>query len=252
MQFSAILGLLIGIGGILVGNLLEGGNLNSLLQVTAFVIVFGGTIGATMLSHRTEDLRLAMRYLRQAFSGEETEERTRIAAQIIESAKLARQESILAMEKLLPKFDDPFMRNVYRFIIDGANPTVLRKLFEDEIAVSERRKLVAAKVWSDAGGFAPTVGIIGAVLGLISVMANISDTAVLGHGIAVAFVATIYGIASANLIFIPVANKLRTTIRFRTETEHMILEGAMAIADGLSPFLIEQKVRAFTSDMKAA
>jgi chemotaxis protein MotA len=144
------------------------------------------------------------------------------------------------------------MRSVYRFVVDGVDPEVLRKIFEEEIHVSERRKLAAAKVWSDAGGFAPTVGIIGAVLGLISVMANISDTSMLGQGIAVAFVATIYGVGSANLLFIPVANKLRTLIRFRAETETMILEGALAVVSGLNPYLIEQKMRAFTAEVKTS
>jgi chemotaxis protein MotA len=131
------------------------------------------------------------------------------------------------------------------------DPEVLRKLFEEEIAVNERRKLAAAKVWADAGGFAPTIGIIGAVLGLISVMANLADTSMLGQGIGVAFVATVYGVGSANLVFIPISNKLRSLIRFRAETEHMILEGALSVITGLNPYLIEQKMRAFTAEANA-
>lgn len=252
MQFTTIFGLVIGIGGILIGNLLEGGSISSLIQVTAAFIVFGGTLGATMLSNRVEDLRLAMGYLRKVFLGGETSERQAIAGEIIKSAQLARRESILALEPVIAKFDDPFMRNVYRFVIDGVDPEVLRKIFEEEIAIGERRKLAAAKVWSDAGGFAPTIGIIGAVLGLISVMANLADTSMLGHGIAVAFVATVYGVGSANLVFLPVANKLRSLIRFRSETEHMILEGALSIVNGLNPYLVEQKMRAFTADVKTS
>ena len=250
MQISAVLGIVIGVGGILLGNALEGGNLNSLLQVTAAFIVFAGTIGATMLSNRSDDLRLAFNYLKKVFSGNETAERKAIAGEIIQSAQLARRESVLALEAKLPKFQDPFMRSVYRFVIDGVDPEVLRKIFEEEIAVNERRKMAAAKVWSDAGGFAPTIGIIGAVLGLISVMANLADTSMLGHGIAVAFVATVYGVGSANLFFIPIANKLRSLIRFRAETEHMILEGALSVVGGLNPYLIEQKMRAFTLEIK--
>ncbi len=252
MQLTTILGLFIGIGGILIGNLLEGGTMGSLLQLTAACIVFGGTFGATILSHRIEDLKLAMSYFKLAFKGTETAERARIAAEIIQSAQMARRESILSLEQNISKYRDPFMRTVYRFVIDGVDPEVLRKLFEEEIAVGERRKLAAAKVWSDAGGFAPTIGIIGAVLGLIGVMSNISDTNLLGQGIAVAFVATIYGVGSANLIFLPIANKLRNLIRFRAETEYMILEGALAVIGGLNPYLIEQKMRAFTADIKAS
>ena len=247
MQVTSILGLILGLGGILAGNLMEGGSLASLLQATAAMIVFGGTMGAVIVSNRVEDLALALRYLRSAFGGSETAERALIAKEIIVTAQLARRESLLALEKSVAGFHDPFMRTIYRFAIDGVDPEVLRRLFSEEIAVGERRKMAAAKVWSDAGGFAPTIGIIGAVLGLISVMANITDTAMLGQGIAVAFVATVYGVGSANLVFIPISNKLRVLIRFRSETEHMILEGALAVVNGLNPYLIEQKMRGFTA-----
>lgn len=251
MQITTVLGLIIGIGGILIGNVLEGGSMSSLLQVTAFLIVFGGTLGATMLANRAEDLRMALNYLKLVFRESDMEERAKIAEEIIQAAQLARRESVLSLEQSLPKFRDPFMRTVYRFVIDGVDPEVLRRVFEEEISVGERRKLAAAKVWADAGGFAPTIGIIGAVLGLISVMANITDTALLGHGIAVAFVATIYGVGSANLIFLPISNKMKTMIRYRSETERMILEGALAVVGGLNPYLIEQKVRAFTAEVNA-
>lgn len=250
MQFTTVLGLVVGVGGIVLGNLLEGGHLASLFQLTAAIIVFGGTLGATLLSNRSEDLTLALNYIGFVFRGTEERERAQIAREIIQTAQLARRESVLALEVGLNKLRDPFMRSVYRFVIDGVDPQVLRGIFEEEILVSERRKLAAAKVWSDAGGFAPTVGIIGAVLGLISVMSNITDTSLLGQGIAVAFVATIYGVGSANLIFIPIANKLRTLIRFRSETETMILEGALGIINGLNPYLVEQKMRAFTASVK--
>lgn len=252
MQMTTILGLIIGIGGIVAGNLLEGGSIGSLLQLTAAFIVFGGTFGATMLSNRSEDLKLAFEYLKFLFRASEVNERNVIATEIIQSAQTARRESLLALEKNLNKFHDPFMRSVYRFAIDGVDPEVLRKIFQEEINVNERRKMAAAKVWLDAGGFAPTIGIIGAVLGLISVMSNISDTSMLGQGIAVAFVATIYGVGSANLVFIPISNKLKSLIRFRSETEHMILEGALAVVSGLNPYIIEQKMKSFTLDMTAS
>ena len=246
MQISTVLGLLIGIGGVLVGNSLEGGHLSSLLQSTAAMVVFGGTFGAVVVSNRSEDLRLALRYFRRVFFADESAERNRIAREIIESSALVKRESLLVLEKTLNSLSDAFMRSVYRCVVDGVEPKVIRALFEDEIHVSERRELGAAKVWADAGGFAPTIGIIGAVLGLIGVMANISDTAMLGQGIAVAFVATVYGVASANLVFLPISNKLKALIRFRSETEAMILEGAIALAENLSPYLVELKVKSFT------
>lgn len=246
MQLTTVLGLILGVSGILIGNWLDGGSVGSLLQLTAALIVFGGTLGAVLVSHRADDLKLAWQYFRLAFRGDEQSERRAIAREIISASHLVRKESLLTLEGHIAKFRDPFMRSVFRFAIDGVDPQVLRHLFQEEIAVSERQKLAAARVWSDAGGFAPTIGIIGAVLGLISVMANISDTSMLGRGIAVAFVATIYGVASANLFFIPISNKLKSLIRFRSETEEMILEGALAIVSGLNPFLLEQKMRAFT------
>ena len=247
MQMSTVLGLILGIGGILVGNFLEGGSVGSLLQLTAALIVFGGTLGAVMVSNRVEDLRSAWASLRSVFRANEAAERDLIAKEIIQTAQLARRESLLALEKSVNGFRDPFMRSVYRFAVDGVDPEVLRRIFSEEIVLNERRKMAAAKVWSDAGGFAPTIGIIGAVLGLISVMANLSDTAMLGQGIAVAFVATVYGVGSANLIFLPISNKLKVLIKFRSETEYMILEGALAVVGGLNPYLIEQKMRGFTA-----
>lgn len=251
MQKTTIIGLIVGIGGILAGNFLEGGSTFALMQWGAALIVFGGTLGATILSNRSDDLKLAFEYLRYMVRASEVTERNFIATEIIQSAQTARRESLLALEKNLNKFRDPFMRTVYRFAIDGVDPDVLRKIFQEEISVNERRKLAAAKVWLDAGGFAPTVGIIGAVLGLITVMNNITDTSLLGQGIGVAFVATIYGVGSANLLFIPISNKLKSLIRFRSETERMILEGALAVVSGLNPYLIEQKMKSFTLDAAA-
>lgn len=247
MKNLTLMGFVIGIAAILGGNLLEGGSIGPLFQLTAAVIVFGGTLGATVASHRIEDLKLSLRFARGIFNSDESAERLRIANEINEAAKLARRESILALEKKLNSYSDPFMRSVFRFVIDGVDPDTIRKVFDAEIDIQSKRKLMASKVWMDAGGFAPTVGIIGAVLGLITVMANIEDTSALGHGIAVAFVATIYGVASANLIFIPIANKLKSTIDYRSETEEMILEGGLSILSGLNPYIIEQRVQSYTT-----
>jgi chemotaxis protein MotA len=247
MEMNILFGLAIGIGGILFGNYMEGGHIASLAQGTAAVIVFGGTIGSTLISNRKEDIRLAFSFVRRAFVGLELKEREMIASEIVLSAQVARKDSILALEKRLNIYNDPFMRSVYRFVVDGVDPEIIRKVFEEEIELNERRKMAAAKVWSDAGGFAPTIGIIGAVLGLIHVMGNITDTSALGQGIAVAFVATIYGVGSANLIFLPLANRMRSLVRYRAETEKMILEGGLAVISGLNPYIIEQKVEAFTA-----
>lgn len=245
MRSLTLIGLVLGVGAILAGNLLEGGHIGALFQLTAGIIVFGGTLGATLASHRMEDLKLAFRFSKNLFKGDRSGERRRIAEEIARSAQIARKESILALEKQINNYSDPFMRSVFRFVIDGVDPETVRKVFEAEIDIQSKKKMMASKVWMDAGGFSPTIGIIGAVLGLIHVMANISDTSALGQGIAVAFVATIYGVGAANLIFIPVANKLRSLIEFRSETEEMILDGGLAILNGLNPYIIDQKMQAY-------
>lgn len=248
MDITTVLGVVIGIGGILAGHLLEGGHFTSLLQFAAAVIVFGGTLGATVVANTQRDLKLALMYLRKAFFLPDSNYRNAIAAQISESAQLVRKESVLSLEKRLSQMSDPYMRNIFRFIIDGIDPETLKNVFENEIYLEETRKLRAAKVWSDAGGYAPTIGILGAVLGLIHVMANLSDTSALGQGIAVAFVATIYGVGSANLLFIPIANKIKQRVRDEIEVKEMILEGALSIVSGLNPYIIEEKMRSFNSE----
>ncbi|MCB0384226.1 MAG: flagellar motor protein [Bdellovibrionales bacterium] len=245
MDLLTLLGLLVGIGGILFGNAIEGGHFTALLQLAAAFIVFGGTFGATMVANTMDDMRTGLRLLVDAFRADDEARMKTIADEIILSAQLARRESILAVEARLSNFTSDYMKNVFRFMIDGTDPVVLRDIFEKEMDLDESRRLAGAKVWTDAGGFAPTIGIIGAVLGLIHVMANLTDTSALGRGIAVAFVATIYGVGSANLIFLPIANKIKRKIHVQTETKQMIVDGAVAILTGLNPYIIEEKIRAY-------
>lgn len=252
MQLSTIIGLLVGIGGILIGNLVEGGHVSALLQAAAAFVVFGGTLGAMMVANRGEDLRRGFTLLKMAFSSEDAESlKIRVAKDIVEAAQLARRESILALESRLPTFATHQMRNVFRFMIDGVEPETLKEIFRNEAMQDERRQLAGARIWMDAGGFAPTIGIIGAVLGLIQVMANLTDTTALGQGIAIAFVATIYGVGSANLIFIPLANKLQREIREQTNIKHMVIDGAIAIISGLNPYIIQEKMSAYKEGPEA-
>ena len=225
--------------------LAEGGHLNSLLQFTAALIVFGGTLGAVLVSSTKADLKTSLNLLRLVFREVEIIDLETVVRELIESAHLARKDSILALERRLNRFTHPFMQNVFRFVIDGVEPQVLRDIFESQIALEEENLLAGAKVFSDAGGFAPTIGIIGAVLGLIHVMSNLSDTSQLGAGIAVAFVATIYGIGSANLLFLPIANKIRRKVRQQMDMKIMVLEGAIGIMNGLNPYIIEEKLKPY-------
>ncbi len=245
MDLITVLGLVLAFGGVLGGQLLEGGHVSSIIQGTAFLIVFGGTLGAVCIGTTAEDLKMGLKLLKLGFFESSEQNTEKIVTQIIEAAQIARKESILALEKKLSEMSNPFMQNVFRFVIDGVDPKTLREIFENELFIEEENQLAGAKIWMDAGGFAPTVGIIGAVLGLIHVMENLADTSKLGQGIAVAFVATVYGVGSANLLFLPLAYKIKRKIKLEIEVKNMILEGAIGIMAGMNPFIIEQKLRAY-------
>ena len=245
MDMVTFFGIVVGLVGIVGGMLLEGGHLESILQFTAAVIVFGGTFGAVLVSTTKEDLRTGLSLLKLGFSEDTEEDPEQIMRELVDAAQLARQETILSLEGRLPSFSSPFMKTVFRYVIDGVEPQVLRDTFESKIDVEEDNLNAGAKIYTDAGGYAPTIGIIGAVLGLIHVMSNLSDTSKLGAGIAVAFVATVYGVASANLLFLPLGSKIKRKIRRRMETKQMIIEGAIGVMTGLTPFVIEEKLRAY-------
>lgn len=245
MSKATWLGLLIGFGAILIGNALEGGHLESLLQGTAFLIVMGGTLGAVMVSNSQRDLKMAFQLFKSAFREDSEEEAQENIKDIIESSKVFKKDGAVELEKQIKGFKDPLLKRVVRSLVDGIDVKIIRETFEVEIEAEEERLQSAAKVWMDAGGFAPTVGIIGAVLGLIHIMGNLTDTSKLGAGIAVAFVATIYGVAFANLIFLPIANKIKKKIQHRIRLRYLVLEGAILIPQGLSPIIVDQKLRAY-------
>ena len=245
MDLTTWLGLLLGIGGILAGQVLEGGHISSIMQGTAALIVFGGTIGAVLVGSPLEDVKTALKLLKTAFFSGATNV-DQVITELMDAAQTSRKESILALEKKLNGFSNEYMQTVFRFVIDGIDAKTIKDIFEAEIYLEEEHNNAGAKLFMDAGGFAPTVGIIGAVLGLIHVMENLSDTSKLGAGIAVAFVATVYGVGSANLIFIPLANKLKRKIKLNAAVKEMILSGALGVVGGLNPFIIEQKLKAYS------
>jgi chemotaxis protein MotA len=250
MDIITVGGLLLGFVGIIGGMMLEGGHVGSIMQGTAAIIVFGGTIGAVMVATTKEDLKTGLSLLKLAFGDAKGSDPEKIIAELIETAQLARKESVLAIENKLSSFSDPYMQSIFRFVVDGVDPQVLRDIFEAQLALEEENLNAGAKMYVDAGGFSPTIGIIGAVLGLIHVMSNLSDTSKLGAGIAVAFVATVYGVASANLIFLPLGAKIKRKIRQRLEVKEMILEGAIGIMTGLNPYIIEERLRAYAHGAK--
>jgi chemotaxis protein MotA len=248
MELMTALGLLIGFVAIGMGHVFEGGHIGSLLQLTAGFIVFGGTLGAVLVSHSRAHLQLSIRLLKEAVFSSRRVSGQQLAKEIVDAAVIARKESILALDRRLNDFSDPYMKSVFRYVVDGIDPSTIKEMFEKEIDIEERRLMSGSKVFMDAGGFAPTIGIIGAVLGLIHVMENLTDTSKLGSGIAVAFVATIYGVGSANLVFIPIANKLKSYVIEQSRNKELVLTGALGVINGLNPIIIEEMLRPYYGD----
>ena len=244
MDFGTIGGIVFAIGMILVGQALEGGHVGSLLQLTAGMIVLGGTFGAVMVSFPMNEfvrgLKMAANTIKQKKS-----DLQQILDQIVDLAGVARRDGVLALEQRLPELKDPFLKRAVGFIVDGVDATVARDSLETEIVREFEEGTVGAKVFESMGGYAPTIGILGAVLGLIHVMENLNDPSKLGGGIATAFVATVYGVGSANLIFLPFANKIKRKLAVEKERLVLIAEGALSIQAGLNPRVLREKLLAY-------
>jgi chemotaxis protein MotA len=247
MDVTTVGGILFGFGMILVGQLLEGGHVGSIMQDTAAIIVFGGTLGAVAVSFPKKDFIRGIKMFKLALV-EQKDDLSAVTKQIVELASVARRDGVLALEGKLPEIQEPFLKKALSYVVDGVDASVTRSSLEASIDAEHGENMVAAKVWEAAGGYAPTIGIIGAVLGLIHVMENLSDPSKLGGGIAVAFVATVYGVASANIIFLPTANKLKRKLTLAMERKVVITEGVLAIQEGLNPRVLEEKLRALTGE----
>lgn len=244
MDLSSILGLIIGVGAILTGQMLEGGDPRSIMQLTAAIIVFGGTGGAVLLSFPIPTLKYGALKIKDVFLDTKIRHDD-IISELIGFAVKARKEGVIVLEKEARKASDPLMKTGLEAVSDGADPGLVRDLMETEVTQLEEMEAGGAKIWESAGAFAPTIGIVGAVLGLIQVMQNLADPSALGAGIAVAFVATVYGVGSANLILIPISTKLKFKTKQMMLIKEMIIEGILSIQAGESPALIERKLRAF-------
>ena len=252
-DLATICGIALAIAGILGGLLLEKGSIQDLTQGTAAMIVFGGTFGAVLV---TTPLNIVVRALRGlgAVFFERTGDTAAAIEGLIQYATKARKQGIVSLEAEAATIDDPFLRKALNLAVDGTDLQELRKMMEIDIALAEYTAESEAKVWESAGGYAPTIGIIGAVMGLIQVMKHLEDIKEVGHGIAVAFVATVYGVGSANILFLPAANKLRARMHEASLRKDMILEGITGIVEGLNPTLIRLKLDAYNpqaEEMKA-
>jgi len=241
MDFLSVIGLIVGISAILVGQYLEGGTISTLVNGPAMLIVLGGTLGAVMLQ---SPFSIFMRSVRMSswifITPKHPMERT--IDKMVSWSNIARKEGLLGLENIEEQEKNLFARKGLQLLIDGSEPGNIRTILEVEIETKERFDLQAAKIYESMGGYSPTIGIIGAVLGLIQVMGNLSDPSKLGNGIAVAFVATIYGVAAANLLFIPISNKLKSLVSEQVQYQDMIVEGMVSIAEGDNPRNIETKL----------
>jgi chemotaxis protein MotA len=244
MDRLTILGLVVGLTGIVSGQFLEGGDLSILFQGAAFLIVFGGTLGAVMVQCPSKVFFTAMRMSVWAFYPPRYNSKETIR-QLTEFSILARKEGILALEGRLFGIKDPFMKKGLQLLVDGNSGEKIREVMDVEIHTWEQLRWQSARVWESAAGYSPTIGIIGAVMGLMHVMQNLSEPSKLGGGIAVAFVATIYGVAFANLIFLPIANKLKSIILQQANMQEMVVDGLVGISKGDNPRLVETKLRSY-------
>jgi chemotaxis protein MotA len=244
LDISTIAGIVLSLVGIIGGLLLEKGKLQDVAQGTAAMIVLGGTFGAVLVTTPMGVVVRAIRGIRCIFV-ERSGDAPELINALIRYAGLARKNGIVSLEEEAAGIPDPFLKKALSLAVDGTDLQELRKMMEIDIISGERAAEAEARVWDAAGGYAPTIGIIGAVMGLIQVMKHLEDIKEVGHGIAVAFVATVYGVGSANLFFLPAANKLRARSRSAAVLKELMLEGVVGIVEGLNPSLIRLKLEGF-------
>jgi chemotaxis protein MotA len=244
LDIATIIGIVLALGSILGGQVLEGGHPGSIMQLTAFIIVMGGTLGAICVQNPLSVVLRGVSLLKLGITDPKHDNKGTITT-IIDLANVSRKQGLLALEGKLKDIHDPFFRKGVQLIVDGTDPKAVHEILEIDVEFQEEEGLKAAKVWEAAGGYAPTVGIIGAVLGLIHVMENLADPAKLGSGIAVAFVATVYGVGAANLFFLPLASKLKFKLKEEAASRMMIIMGLVGLAQGENPRLLQEKLEGY-------
>ncbi|MEX2482646.1 MAG: flagellar motor protein [Gammaproteobacteria bacterium] len=238
----SLTGIVVAIGAVVLGQHLEGGTIASLVNGPAILIVLGGSLGATMLQSPLPVFVRAMRMMIWVLCPPQAAPSTTLR-EVLQWAQIVRREGLLGLESLVAREPDGYARKALQLLIDGNEPAVIRETLELDCLARERRDLGAARVIDGIGGYAPTLGILGAVIGLIQVMNNLADPARLGEGIAVAFVATVYGVGLANLVFLPAANKIKALVRERSRVEEMLAVGVIAIARGDNLHIVEARLQ---------
>jgi chemotaxis protein MotA len=245
---STILGLVIGFGGLILGFLYEGGNLVGLIGVGAFIIILGGTLGACTVSYSIREVLAIPRLIAKSMRAVHGPS-PRLVQTLLEFAEKARRDGILSLEDTLEELEDETLKKGLRLVVDGTESETLIEVLENDLAVYELRKKEEATLFEVAGGFSPTMGIIGTVMGLILVLARLgADPKELGHSIAVAFIATFYGISFANLIWLPISNKLKKQIQMERLEKELIIMGVRSIQQGESPALVREKIEGYLEE----
>ena len=242
MDLSTVIGIVLGIGGLLAGFILEGGHPGTLLAGPAAIIVFGGTAGAVMASFPMADLKNITHWFRIAFTNQ-TFGTVEAYETLVRFAEKARREGLLSLEQELETVTDRFTRQGMQLVIDGTDPEITREILESNITILEKRHKMGIHVFEAAGGYSPTMGIVGTVMGLIHVLGNLSDPSSLSSAIAGAFIATLYGVGAANLFWLPIATKLKSKDHAEVASMEMILDGIISIQAGENPAILKEKLK---------
>ena len=249
MDLTTILGLVVGISAMVISVILEGGHLSSLFSLPALIIIGGGTFGATAIGFTLEELKTVPTLLRISMR-DEKHDITQLISTLVTFAEKARREGLLALEEDLSAIEDKFLKKGMQLVIDGTDAELVRSIMETELAFIQERHHKGASIFEAAGGYAPTMGIIGTVMGLVHVLGNLSDTESLGPAISTAFLATLYGILFANILFLPIAGKLKNRSAHQVLVYEVTLEGILSVQAGDNPRIVEEKLEAFLAPTK--
>ncbi|WP_152400005.1 flagellar motor protein [Paenibacillus cellulositrophicus] len=245
MEITTILGILAGLAALVGGFLWEGGQINGLMQAAAALIVFGGTIAAVVVSYPLHRLKTIPKALRFAFS-KPAEDTNQLIEDLVGMATAARRNGVLSLERMAMDHHNSFLREGIRLVVDGTEESQIKQIMELEMDAVEQKHENYAKIFESAGGYAPTMGIIGTVMGLIHVLGSLSEPTDLGPSIAVAFTATLYGVASANIIFLPIASKIKSRSADEIQQMELLMQGILAIQNGEHPNMVRKKLVSFT------
>lgn len=245
MDIVTILGIFLGIGGLLIAFILDGGDPTALIEPTAAMIVFGGTFGATMISFSGSVIKRFPVLVKMVFVHKQ-ENRQEVMNKLLELAQVARKEGLLSLESVIEtSTDDDFIKNGIRLVVDGVDPEGLQHTLETRIQNMEERHEEGIAMFEAMGGFGPTMGVLGTVMGMVHVLGNMTDAASLGPKIAIAFIATMYGVSSANILWLPFASKLKQINKEEVLTKYMMLEGIMMIQNGSNPTYMKEQLKGY-------